>query len=571
MSRAPAQHTIPYSLQRTVFTLSTTGYAVGQGVAFLEAGISIDAFMSGSLLRYAAIGAMTGASAAVAFGMLYGGYTLLQRHRHRHYVALGDEDDEDEVDPKIQRYRQFLRPSASEFFPLDVRLFIAAHGFSFLAAAIGATQYPFVGDLAGRGIGAIVGAATALLYQPKFALGVAKCFSRPAEPIKSRHWSQESRHDVRFEVRLFCAAIVGYVMATSLGDPMDDSFAATRQTATILTSVASLLSPAFFAAIRRGIFKMDDNNPLFNRVDLHRESTMDMPWYARLVAGIVATFSLSLGVQAYTGNPMSSPAAWTSAAMTPLFVPMLSGLIMACVRRTAAADQAALVGGDQRDAPAPVDLTMDTPWYLRAAFASVGGMMFGAACDYMSHTSSDSAEPVVMTRQLGFAAMAMGFALLTPWMQSVVEMSRGVRRFFDLQGDRKGQPKADLSTPWYTRLLMGAWTGAVLGLSLGEEMPGLDKDMPEFKDPEDVVPGYIGPGFLGESNGVGAPISTVVFATLFVVSPLISALVSKAGAEIAQRTQLGIFSGFRSQQSGGDDAQELDAGGGMGMTAGGDV
>jgi len=568
MSRDPAQHTIPYSFLRTVFTLSTTGYAIGQGVAFAEAGISIDAFIGGSLLRYSAIGAMTGASAAVAFGIVYGGYTLLQRYRHRDHQQLDDEDDVDTINPKIQRYRHFLRPSASEFFSLDVRIFIAAHGFSFLAAAIGATQYPFVGDLAGRGMGAIVGAATALLYQPKFALAIAKCFSKPAESIKSRHWSQESRHDVPFYIRAFCAAVVGYVSVTSLGDPTDENFAATRQTWTILSTVASILSPALFAGVRRGLLKMEDNSPLFNRVHLLRESTMDIPWYARLVAGIVATFSLSLAVNAYTGKAMAMPGLWTSAAMTPLFTPMLSGLIMACVRRTAAEDTAALVGGDQRDAPAPVDLTMDTPWYLRAAFASVGGMMFGAACDYMSHTSSDPSEPVVMTRQLGFAAIAMGFALLTPWMQSVVEMSRHVRSFFDLQGSlRKTNPKADLSTPWYTRLLMGAWTGAVLGLSFGEEMPGLDKEL-EFKDPEDVVPGYIGPGFLGESNGVGAPISTVIFATLFVVQPLLSVLASKAGAEIAKRSQLNFFKICCVPQSGGDSAQELGTGMGAGVGGG---
>lgn len=506
--RTPHEVSFPNDLLRTAFTTSVTGYGMGTAVGFIKAGVSLDAFFSGVLLRDAAIGAVTAAGLGVIWVAGVWAYQKYDQHRFREqygYVNLDDDDSRD-----FEYTKAWYRPSVSSLNTWDVRVFLASQAVAVLAAVIfintASEKEVLLGDYPGKSMGYLIGAIIGV-FTPELIgrLILDRCVTNSINPIKPRFWFLESRHDVPFITRLFFAAWSAYAAYSIYDNSATDfnfnmkSYNKSRLMWTVLFSGIALLSPLFFAAVEKAWnwsqTKIEPNAFLknlfysssFSMQDQRwdSESRIDMPWYVRLFCGVVTALTLGSVLATYHQTPFDKNAIYIYTAFT-----MASPFLFALCRKMFSCCSAS----DVEHEKSSVKLAYDMPWYVRVMVGSLAGMMLGQAIEYQTwdpetyytNPPAPSDIPVVS------AFLVMSLAVISPWLMSVLVYCGISHPIFNpvKEGDD------DMHMPWYGNLLMGVWMGAVLGASFG--------NLFKLGDPSSVIPAYIGPEFLGLSNAVGA-------------------------------------------------------------------
>ena len=540
-------NTITENLMRSLL-LAPVGTTIGMGVAFAEAGgIDLEILFTGIIMRYAAIGAMASVGVAAAYSVLCGAVSLREHCRKK------DDLDIPSTPPSVahEHVRHFFLPSTSSFYSWPVRSFFASQAMGLVFAAAAGYMHPVVGEMAGRGFGAMAGVALALLYHPAITRAITQGFNgsfqkEAVQKIERRFSYKESRHDVPWYTRLFFGAYIGVALSYIANDPSSDSFARYRLIATSITSAFTLFSPHLFALLRAAIIDFRygeggprNGEPAFSRPHWYRATQIDFPLYVLLMSGVVASCTMMLSVQAYVGDTVGQPVHWMAGAMLPMLLALTQKIFVCCPSEKVAE-------------PTAPRLDTDMPWYIIFASAALAGKMIGDALEY-----SQSEMPTTMTLQLVSVCVMTGLALLSPMVNAFLatccasnENPEATALLDEETGldmpstgtsaSSSASEKVNLKLPFYLRALIGAWVGAVVGAAIGNLMPSLG-------DPTDVFPGFIGPEFLGISNAVGAPTGTIAGAVGFTLIWPMLVFAGKKGAECFG----GCFNLFQKRGSGG--------------------
>ena len=533
----PANHALAAPLLLRLAAAMVTGYAMGMGVGFLRAGINLETFFNGALLQDSAIGAVVAGGTSLTVWMANWLWMTcnacgVEKKKINSYQVLDSTGSS--IDLETALPRSWYRPSPTEFYPWEVRLFLSAMGAAVVGSVISTVQLedkPIVNGMAGHGIGAIVGAVAGFLYQPK----MMKYFARKLTPrdIPERNLFDESRHDVPWYTRVFFGAWIGYIATMILFDQTrhQKDFDYHRLVGTALTASIALVSPVLFAMKRlvlRRLLKMatgrfgNQNYLDFSKVSLMNRSQMDFPWYAKAAVGFIFASILTARFDlAYPGRQMSRPGFQMLASFMPFIFDFLIDAYKTISNKCCKGVEVSM---DGRMYPALPNLLFDTPWYFRLAFGSATGAMFSSAIHFLRDDPMAYPPPDHSQFNFIFTAAFAGAAFITPFfcyvgLRLLKKCTPGLlpKSIHKLDaGQVIPDKKADLTLPWYARTTAGAWGGLVLGVSLSQ--------LCHWGDPTKVAAGIIGPEFLNISNAVGAPEGVIAGAVVGFAWPLIGGL-----------------------------------------------
>lgn len=254
----------------------------------------------GSIIPFVgtAIGAAAGAFLAAVIGLVFP------------YVFSGDEDDEqlgqklspdqeqEENAPSSWPKKVWFKPSPTKAFTPDTRFFFGASAGAAIGGAIG-TIVPVIGTVIGAGIGCLIGGIVGYKYP-----AIAERFTSFKEMTTietKKEWRKESTYDSPLYVRLFVGVSAGAILGGAIGSVVPGlGTLIGGAVGGLIGAALAGASPAAFTVVRNLLLKRTEKNAKdINIIELadteeqkptprkwYHESTMDMPWYVRLLAGM---------------------------------------------------------------------------------------------------------------------------------------------------------------------------------------------------------------------------------------------------------------------------------------------
>lgn len=516
LSIIPREEKLSYDPFSMAATLSDTGYWVGKGVAYLKIASSpnpAEIILSPHNIvgRYSSIGTLVGSAIGILYPALVWCVTLMKKRAG--YVSLNDDPENN----RIERQKSCYRLSTSRFYTWDIRLFLTSQAFAILTTVImmnvGSSELSFVADDVGRGIGSLIGAAIGFFIPSALGRYVADHFCNdPANEIQEQQCLNESRHDVPFWVRLFFGAWTGYIGISVLSTPKN-AFGSIDLVAlnfnqlmgTMAFAMLAFFSPLFFVLGRRLFNRLytklnpENDEPKFKFVRWYRDSRMDLPWYARLFAGVVASATVGLMIQDVQQADqipkilvyMISSLAWIWPHISYVFEKLYD-----CIVPNSKQDKLS-------DEPQPLKLCYDMPWYARAMFSAIASSMLS---DILRLIVVDPIKNSVLppsNMPIIISIFIMTAAMLTPCLMAFAHRLGYTHEYWN----PTKEDKKDLTWPWYARLPAGLWLGALIAGAFNS-------------DQSNLINQTIGPQFLGINNAHGAPATALLFGIIGLVMPL---------------------------------------------------